>query len=70
MKNLKHRIKVNVSGNPGNETQTILKGGDCKVRNRRLSRFLGGNIGILVLVPEGGSISSVEVHSEAKGGVA
>lgn len=68
--NLKHCIRVKISRNPGEESQTILKGGDCKVRNRKLSRFLGSKVGILVLVPEDGSISSVVVSEDSRGGVA
>ena len=67
---LQHCIKVRVSRNPGEESRTILKGADCKVRSRKLSRFLGGKIGILVLVPEGGSISSVIVSEDPQGGAA
>ena len=67
---LNHCIRINVSRNPGEESRTILKGADCKVRNRKLSRFLGGKIGILVLVPEGGSISSVVVSEDSRGGAA
>lgn len=58
---LKHLINVKVSGGPGEGTKTILKGGDCWIRNSKLARFLGNRVGVLVLVPDGGSISRVEV---------
>ena len=65
--NLKHRIKVNVREPDTNGKRTILTGGDKSIRNRILSRLLGGKVGVLVLVPEGGSISSVEIHRHGGG---
>ncbi len=58
---LTHLINVKVSGGPGDGTKTILKGGEGRIRNSKLSRFLGNRVGVLVLVPDGGSISRVEV---------
>lgn len=60
---LKHRIKINVSV-PGEEPRTILEGGECQVRSRKLSKLLGNRIGVLVLVPEGRSISGVVVSED------
>ena len=62
---LTHLINVKVSGGPGGGTKTILKGGECRIRNSKLSRFLGNRVGVLVLVPDGGSISRVEVKEVA-----
>ena len=33
-----------------------------------LNKLLGGKVGVLVLVPEGGAVSSVEIHEEPNGG--
>lgn len=65
--NLKHRIKVNVL-DPCKNKSTILTGGDHSSRNRLLTKLLGGKVGVLVLVPEGGAVSSVEIHEMAGGG--
>ena len=67
---LKHQIKINVSDGIGDKTKTILKSGQCTVRCSKLSRFLGSHVGILVLVPEEGQISSVEICRAQSGGVA
>ena len=66
MTNLKHRIKVNVL-NANQDKQTILSSGDRSIRSRILSKLLGGKVGVLVLVPEGGMVSSVEIHEDAGG---
>ena len=58
---LKHRIKINVL-DPCQEKRTLLSGGDGSIRSRLLNKLLGGKVGVLVLVPDGGSISSVEIH--------
>ena len=65
--NLKHRIKVNVL-DPCKNKSTILTGGDHDFRSRLLTKLLGGNVGVLVLMPEGGAVSSVEIHEVPDGG--
>ena len=65
--NLKHRIKVNVLDTCKNKS-TILTGGDHDFRSRLLTKLLGGKVGVLVLVPEGGAVSSVEIHEDPNGG--
>ena len=66
MTNLKHRIKVNVLDQNQNR-KTILSGGDGTFRSRLLNRLLGGKVGVLVLVPDTGMVSSVEIHEGAGG---
>ena len=63
---LKHRIRVNVLGDD-RDAKTILSGGDRSIRSRLLSKLLGGKVGVLVLVPDGGSVSSVEIHELPRG---
>ena len=65
--NLKHRIKVNVL-DPCKAKSTILSGGDHNFHSRLLTKLLGGKVGVLVLVPEGGAVSSVEIHEDPNGG--
>lgn len=65
--NLKHRIKVNVF-DPCKNKSTILTGGDHDFRSRLLTKLLGGKVGVLVLMPEGGAVSSVEIHEVPDGG--
>lgn len=65
--NLKHRIKVNVLDTCKNKS-TILTGGDHDFRSRLLTKLLGGKVGVLVLMPEGGAVSSVEIHEVPDGG--
>ena len=65
--NLKHRIKVYVL-DPCKTKSTILTGGDHNFRSRLLTKLLGGKVGVLVLVPEGGAVSSVEIHEDPNGG--
>ena len=65
--NLKHRIKVNVLDTCKNKS-TILTGGDHDFRSHLLTKLLGGKVGVLVLVPEGGAVSSVEIHEVPNGG--
>ena len=64
---LKHRIKVNVL-DLCQDKQTILTGGDSSFRSRLLNKLLGGKVGVLVLVPDGVCVSSVEIHEEPSGG--
>lgn len=64
---LKHRIRVNVL-DPCQNKETILSGGDHSLRSRILNKLLGGKVGVLVLVPEGGAVSSVEIHEATGGG--
>ncbi len=64
---LKNLIRVNVTA-PCGDRKTILRSGDGRVRSRKLSRLLAGNVGVLVLVPEGGEIGSIQVHVDEKGG--
>ncbi len=66
MNSLKHRIKVNVLDQSQNR-KTILSGGDSTFRSRLLNRILGGKVGVLVLVPDGGMVSSVEIHEDTGG---
>ena len=65
--NLKHRIKVNVLDTCKNKS-TILTGGDHDFRSRLLTKLLGGKVGVLVLMPAGGAVSSVEIHEVPDGG--
>ena len=64
---LKHRIKINVL-DPCQNKKTVLTGGDHSFRSHLLNKLLGGKVGVLVLVPEGGAVSSVEIHEDANGG--
>ena len=65
-----HKIKISISGTSGDGSTTVLKGGDATIRSRRLSKLLGSNIGVLLLVPDGQSVSSVVVQPESNGGEA
>lgn len=57
--NLKHKVRINVTGTNG-KRETVLEGGETKVRSRFLDRLLGRHVGILVLTP-GASVSNIEV---------
>ena len=67
--NLKHCIKVNVSGSPGEEPQPIMRSAEGEIRlPRKLTQFLGQRIGVLVLVPETRHVRSVEVRADGEEG--
>ncbi len=65
--NLKHCVKVNVSGSPGEKPQPLMRSAEGEIRlPRKLTQFLGKRIGVLVLVPDSRSVSSVEVRADGK----
>ena len=67
--NLKHCITVNVSGSPGEESKPIMRSAEGEIRlPRKLTRFLGQRIGVLVLVPETRHVRSVEVRADGEEG--
>ena len=64
---LRNLVRVKVTS-PYGDRKTVLRAGDGTLRSRKLSRLLAGNIGVLVLVPEGGEIGNIQVHVDEKGG--
>lgn len=65
--NLKHCVRVNVSGSPGEKPQPLMRSAEGEIRlPRKLTQFLGKRIGVLVLVPDSRSVSSVEVRADGK----
>ena len=67
--NLNHFVKVSVSGSPGEESHPIMRSAEGEIRlPRKLTRFLGQRIGVLVLVPETRHVRSVEVRADGEEG--
>ena len=67
--NLNHFVKVRVSGSPGEDAQPIMRSAEGEIRlPRKLTRFLGQRIGVLVLVPETRHVRSVEVRADGEEG--
>ena len=67
--NLNHCVTVNVSGSPGEESKPIMRSAEGEIRlPRKLTRFLGQRIGVLVLVPETRHVRSVEVRADGEEG--
>lgn len=65
--NLRNLVRVNVTS-PYGDRKTVLRAGDGTLRSRKLSRLLAGNVGVLVLVPEGAEIGRIQVHVDSDGG--
>lgn len=61
--NLKHRMKVRICDEQ-DTAETILTSGESRLRSRMVNRLLGGKIGVLLLVPEGKTVRSVEICEE------
>ena len=64
---LRNLVRVKVTS-PYGDRKTVLRAGDGTLRSRKLSRLLAGNVGVLVLVPEGGEIGRIQVHVDSDGG--
>ena len=66
--NLKHKVRINVTGDNGTK-EMVLSGGETKIRSKFLDRLLGDQVGVLVLTL-GASVADVEVMEVTKDGEA
>ena len=57
--NLKHKVRINMTGENGTK-EMVLEGGETKIRSKLLDRLLGNQVGVLVLTL-GASVSDIEV---------
>ena len=64
--NLKHKVRINVSGNNGKK-QTVLSGGEKRICSNLLDRLMGDNNCVLLL-RLGDSVAGVEVTETERGG--
>ena len=64
--NLKHKVRINVSGKNGTK-EMVLSGGETKIRSGFLDRLLGDNNCVLIL-RLGASVADVEVMEVSEGG--
>lgn len=64
--NLKHKVRINVTGKNGTK-ETVLSGGETNIRSNFLDRLLGDNNCVLIL-RLGASVADVEVMEVPKGG--
>jgi hypothetical protein len=64
--NLKHRVRINVTGKNGTK-EMVLSGGETKIRSGFLDRLLGDNNCVLIL-RLGASVADVEVMEVPEGG--
>lgn len=64
--NLKHKVRINVTGRSGTK-EMVLSGGETKIHSRLLDRLLGKNNCVLIL-RLGASVADVEVMEVPKGG--
>ena len=64
--NLKHKVRINVSGKNGTK-EMVLSGGETKIRSGFLDRLLGDNNCVLIL-RLGPSVADVEVTEISEGG--
>ncbi|MPN41643.1 hypothetical protein SDC9_189197 [bioreactor metagenome] len=60
MMNLKHKVRINVSGRNGTK-EMVLSGGETKIRSSLLDRLLGATHCVLIL-RLGASVADVEVR--------
>ena len=58
---LRHRVRVNVCG-PGGGPEAVLETVRGTIRSRLLRRLAGNRYSVLVLMPAGMRVESVEIH--------
>ncbi len=64
--NLKHKVRINVTGRNGTK-EMVLSGGETKIHSSLLDRLLGDNSCVLIL-RLGASVADVEVTEVPEGG--
>ncbi len=62
---LSQRVRVSVSG-PGERKEALLETLLGSWRSRRLTRLLGNRYGVLLLIPKGENVESVEIVESAQ----
>ena len=58
---LRQRVRVNVSGSDGGR-EAVLETARTSIRSRLLRRLVGDRYSVLVLMPVGMNVDTVEIH--------